>query len=73
MKNSQSFVGKTVIPFMTNGIWPGHVIKDLKTACKGANIACQMQIQFDSRGGSELEIPMGEIEQWIQNVKSTLL
>ena len=22
--------GKTVVPFMTNGGWPGHVIKDMK-------------------------------------------
>lgn len=24
------FTGKTVTPFMTNGGWPGHVIKDMK-------------------------------------------
>ena len=23
------FSGKTIIPFMTNGGWPGHVIKDM--------------------------------------------
>lgn len=67
--HSQSFAGKTVIPFMTNGGWPGHVIKDMKTACKGADIKCEMQIRFDSTGGSELETPMEEISQWIQNVK----
>ena len=26
----QSFAGKTVVPFMTNGGWPGHVITDMK-------------------------------------------
>lgn len=26
---TNDFTGKTVIPFMTNGGWPGHVIKDL--------------------------------------------
>jgi len=31
---------------MTNGGWPGHVIKDMKAACKGADIACEMQIPF---------------------------
>ena len=71
--HSQSFAGKTVIPFMTNGGWPGHVIKDMKTACKGADIKCEMQIQFDSTGGSELETPMEEISQWIQNVKQMLM
>ena len=28
------FTGKTVIPFMTNGGWPGHVIKDMKKECR---------------------------------------
>ena len=27
---TNDFTGKTVIPFMTNGGWPGHVIKDMK-------------------------------------------
>lgn len=38
------FTGKTVIPFMTNGGWPGHVIKDMKDKCKGAAFAHEMQI-----------------------------
>ena len=29
--------GKTVVPFMTNGGWPGHVIKDMKALCPGAD------------------------------------
>lgn len=70
--HSQSFEGKTVIPFMTNGGWPGHVIKDMKTACKGADIKCEMQIRFDSTGGSKLETPIEEILQWIQDVKQIL-
>jgi len=57
---------------MTNGGWPGHVIKDMKAACKGADIACEMQIQFDAEGGSNLVTPMEQIEQWIQNVKYVL-
>ena len=28
--HQQDFTGKTVVPFMTNGGWPGHVIKDMK-------------------------------------------
>ena len=31
---AQDFEGKTVIPFMTNGGWPGHVIKDIKRNVK---------------------------------------
>ena len=70
--HGNNFDGKTVIPFMTNGGWPGHVIRDMKAACKGADIACEMQIQFDSEGGSNLVTPMKQIEQWIQNVKCVL-
>ena len=54
---------------MTNGGWPGHVIKDMRTVCKGADIKCEMQIQFDFEGGNNLVTSMEQIEQWIQNVK----
>lgn len=42
--HGQNFAGKTVVPFMTNGGWPGRVIKDMKAACPGtadevANVA----------------------------------
>lgn len=70
--HEQNFEGKTVVPFMTNGGWPGHVIKDMKKACKGATVACDMQIQFDSTDGSKLETSQEQIEQWIQDVKELL-
>ena len=52
---TNDFTGKTVIPFMTNGGWPGHVIKDMEENCKGAAFAHEMQIQFDSKGKDHLE------------------
>ncbi len=70
--HTESFVDKTVIPFMTNAGWPGNVIKDMKTACKGADIKYEMEIQFDSTGGSRLETPMEDIIKWIQNVKKII-
>ena len=70
--HTESFADKTVIPFMTNAGWPGNVIKDMKTACKGADIKYEMEIQFDSTGGSRLETPMEEITKWIQNVKKII-
>ena len=70
--HEQNFKGKTVIPFMTNGGWPGHVIKDMKSACDGAKVICPMEIQFDSTGGSRLETPEKEIETWIQKIKGVL-
>ena len=70
--NGQNFTGKTVIPFMTNGGWPGHVIKDMKKACTGAEFACEMQVKFDSNGGDHLETPESRIEAWAQSVKALL-
>ena len=69
---SQDFTGKTVVPFMTNGGWPGHVIKDMKSACPGAKIACEMQVKFDSNGGDHLETPIDKIDAWAQSVKALL-
>ena len=63
---------KTVVPFMTNGGWPGHVIRDMKSACPGAKFACEMQVKFDSNGGDHLETPENKIETWAQSVKALL-
>ena len=63
------FTGKTVIPFMTNGGWPGHVIKDMKDKCKGAAFAHEMQIQFDSMGKDHLETSEDVITEWIGQIK----
>ena len=70
--HGQDLTGKTVVPFMTNGGWPGHVIKDMKKACTGAEFACEMQVKFDSNGGDHLETPESKIEAWAQSVKALL-
>lgn len=70
--HSQDWTGKTVVPFMTNGGWPGHVIKDMKAACPGAETACELQVQFDSNGGDHLETAESKIETWAQSVKALL-
>ncbi len=67
-----NFKGKTVIPFMTNGGWPGHVIKDIKEGCKGAIFSHEMEIQFDSTGESKLETNQKDIEQWINDIKEMI-
>lgn len=68
----QDWRGKTVVPFMTNGGWPGHVLKDMEQACPGAEIACGLEAQFDSSGGAKLITPEGEIARWAGAVKSLL-
>lgn len=70
--HENDFAGKTVVLFMTNGGWPGHVIKDMKSFCKGAEAVCDMQVQFDSTGGSRLETSQDKINKWIQSVKKLL-
>ena len=67
--HGQNFAGKTVVPFMTNGGWPGRVIKDMKAACPGADFACDMQVKFDSNGGDHPETPESKINTWAQSVK----
>ncbi|MBO5033242.1 MAG: NAD(P)H-dependent oxidoreductase [Lachnospiraceae bacterium] len=62
------FKGKTVIPFMTNGGWAGHVIKDMSDACKGATICHEMEIKFSSDGGDTLETPQNVIDKWIDGI-----
>ncbi len=70
--HNTNFAGKTVIPFMTNGGWPGHVIKDIKAACKGATFKNEMEIKFDSTGGPILETSQKELDKWIANVKGCM-
>lgn len=64
--------GKTVIPFQTHGGWPGHVIKDIKNACKGADFSHEMEIQFDSAGGAELVTADGNFEAWVEQIRRIL-
>ena len=70
--HQNDFGGKTVVPFMTNGGWPGHVIRDMINACPGAKTVCWMQVRFDSNGGDRLETPEKGIEAWAQSVKALL-
>ena len=66
---ANDFTGKTVIPFMTNGGWPGHVIKDMKQAAKGAEFGPSLEFQFDSNGGSDLVSDTGDIDRWAADIK----
>ena len=59
--SAQQWSGKKVIPFMTHGGWPGHVIRDIKKCCEGADFAPDMKVQFDSQGGATMLTPQSEI------------
>lgn len=66
--------GKVVVPFMTNGGWPGSVIEDMENAAQaaGATCAASFEVQFDSTGGSDLVTPQGEIDLWCKRVAKLL-
>ncbi len=70
--HGENWQGKTVIPFATNGGWPGHVIKDMTNACAGAEVVCPMEIRFDSEGGARLETPGRDIDAWCGQVAAVL-
>ena len=70
--HQQDWNRKIVVPFHAHGGWPGHVLKDMTAACRGARIACDMQVKFDSNGGDHLETPETEIDAWTRKVKSLL-
>ena len=65
---ANDFAGKTVVPFATNGGWTGHALEDIEKACKGADFAPGLAVQFDSTGGSQLVSSQDEIRSWIQTV-----
>lgn len=62
------FKGKTVIPFMTHGGWPGKVIKDMKKELKDSIIPTSIEVQFDSNGGDTLITSLDTIEEWIKQL-----
>ena len=70
---SHDLSGKTVIPFMTNGGWEGHVIKDLKKLAKGADTVAEFCVRFDSEGGSHMETPEKTVTAWTEKVKAILM
>lgn len=58
------FTGKTVYPFVTNGGWIGHTLKDIAAACKGAKEEKGINIKFDE---ATLRTSEREILAWIKN------
>lgn len=54
--------GKTVIPFVTNGGWIGHTIKDMERACKNSIVTNAIDIRFDT---DKMIMPKSNLEKWI--------
>jgi len=60
--------GKDVVLVQTHAGWPGHCLKDMESMLKEANIVSKKDIKFDSNGGTEMETPVSEIENWINSL-----
>lgn len=58
--------GKTVIPLVTSGGWPGHTVKDVEALCPGARVEKGVSLTFN---GARLATPERELENWIQGLK----
>jgi len=70
---SQNWQGKLVIPFTTNGGWPGEALDDLGKACRGASVKCGREIRFDSSGGNDLVTPQKDIDRWLKEIKTAIM
>ncbi len=66
------WAGKTVVPFMTNGGWPGNVIDDMREATSGSAAGPALEVRFDSTGGSRQETAQREVDAWMARVKKLL-
>lgn len=60
--------GRELILVQTHGGWPGHALKDMADAAKGAVVEGKYQVQFDNTGGDQLVTDLKEIESWIQKI-----
>lgn len=64
--------GKTVIPFMTDAGWPGHVIMDMTKAAEdsGATVENSHEFRFSAASGhrDEMKTSQRELEEWIKSL-----
>lgn len=58
--------GKTVYPFITNGGWIGHTVKDIEVACPDVSVQGASNIKFN---GTNLSTPPSEIEKWCSKIR----
>lgn len=56
---------KEIVPFVTNGGWLGHTIKDIKEMCPNAKVENEINIEFS---GSDLSTSKDKINIWINSL-----
>ncbi|ADK14490.1 MULTISPECIES: flavodoxin [Clostridium] len=57
--------GKTIIPFVTNGGWIGHTLKDIKKVCKNAAVTNVIDIGFNT---DKMVMSESNLEKWIASL-----
>lgn len=71
--SNNDFIGKTVIPFMTNAGWPGSVLKDMTVLAEkhGAKVENGHEFRFNSneKQYDQMETPEEELTEWIDSLK----
>lgn len=72
--STNSFKGKTVVPFMTNAGWPGTVIKDMTAVAEksGATVTNAREFRFSSENNKQNQMNTSEEElvKWIDSLKT---
>lgn len=70
--HKNDWTGKIVVPFMTNGGWPGNVIRTIKSECVGASFTEPFEVQFDSSGGNQLVTSPDLVRDWAKRVAAVM-
>ncbi len=66
--------GKTVVPFTTNGGWPGQAMRTLRKLCaKAKEIVEPKAVRFDSSGGAVMKTPPIEVVNWAKRVVKNVI
>ena len=60
-----SLAGKKVYPFITDGGWIGHTIKDLQQSCPDALVQPEIDIYFRA---SSMATSQEELSRWIHQI-----
>lgn len=58
--------GKTLVPLVTSGGWPGHTEKDMAALCPQARVEGGLRLKFN---GQRLAAPEGELKRWLEELK----
>ena len=62
--NSYDLSNKKIIPFITNGGWIGHTIKDIKKACPNSEVINDINLLFEEKNLQNTN----EFNNWLEKL-----